>query len=194
MICIFPSLLKIVKFTISPSKRKAFYDLYIYPAESSVQGWNQWWAYPNPDFMYCQLKHGSLRGAVNFCMQKFLLIGRIGIFLPLVCAMHSMWHNDKCATAQSTKDIWALKRPLTTNLQRECSGTNLAVLPQGNLGQNTNVNWDEINPSKNKRLPFEKSYYLNRSNKEACHATTTCYFYFLTASCNKESLLRASSL
>ncbi len=31
--------------------------------------------------MYCQLRHRSLRGAVNFFMQKFLLIGRSGIFL-----------------------------------------------------------------------------------------------------------------
>ncbi len=37
-----------------------------------------------------QLRHGSLRGDVNFCMQKFLSIGRIGIFLQIYFAVNSL--------------------------------------------------------------------------------------------------------
>ncbi len=37
--------------------------------------------------VYFRLKYWSLRGAVNFCTQKFLLIGRIGIFKLFICPL-----------------------------------------------------------------------------------------------------------
>ncbi len=38
--------------------------------------------------MYHQLRHRALRGGVNFCLQKFLSIGRIGIFYNTIGPGH----------------------------------------------------------------------------------------------------------
>ncbi len=43
------------------------------------------------EIMYWQLRHRSLRGATNFCKQKFPSIGRIGIFIDIY--HKCVWEN-----------------------------------------------------------------------------------------------------
>ena len=58
---------------LGPSQR----GLLSFSQMHSEKKWSQNGASEEP----FRLKHRSLREAVNFCMQKFLVIGRIGIFL-----------------------------------------------------------------------------------------------------------------